>query len=146
MSEQHYIITLKKGANKDEIFDEISRDTSADSSVDSNVIPDRKVDTVDSKDKPDFGKDTGEGFEITDSNVPTGIVEDTEGSGEFSTPQRQRDLSGSDKKDFGPYQDRAKAAAETRSRNLGSMRGGVGRNNPGTSDQGFTDSGQFAGL
>ena len=49
MSEQHYIITLKKGANKDEIFDEMSRDTSADSSVDSNVIPDRKVDTVDSR-------------------------------------------------------------------------------------------------
>ena len=49
MSEQHYIITLKKGANKDEIFDEMSRDTSADSSVDSNVIPDRKVDTVDAR-------------------------------------------------------------------------------------------------
>ena len=49
MSEQHYIITLKKGANKDEIFDEMSRDTSADSSVDSNVVPDRKVDTVDSR-------------------------------------------------------------------------------------------------
>ena len=49
MSEQHYIITLKKGANKDEIFDEMSRDTSADSSVDSNVVPDRKVDTVHSR-------------------------------------------------------------------------------------------------
>ena len=49
MSEQHYIITLKKGANKDEIFDEMSRDTSEDSSVDSNVVPDRKVDTVDSR-------------------------------------------------------------------------------------------------
>tara|TARA_B100000965_G_scaffold383659_1_gene383137 strand:+ start:3836 stop:5431 length:1596 start_codon:yes stop_codon:yes gene_type:complete len=49
MSEQHYIVTLKKGANKDEIFDEMSRDTSADSSVDSNIIPDRKVDTVDAR-------------------------------------------------------------------------------------------------
>ena len=49
MSEQHYIITLKKGANKEEIFDEMSRDTSEDSSVNSNVVPDRKVDTVDSR-------------------------------------------------------------------------------------------------
>ena len=106
-----------------------------------------KVDTVDFKDPPDFGSDPeGEFGTGSGSNVPPGIVEDTEGGGEFSTPQRQRDLSGSDKKDFGPYQDRAKAASETRSRDLGSMRGGVGRNNPGTSNQGFTDSGKFAGL
>jgi len=111
-----------------------------------------KVDTVDFKDKPDFGKDTGEGFDITDPNVPTGIVEDTEGSGEFSTPQRQRDLSGSDKKDFGPYQDRAKAAAETRSRDLSNMRGGVGRNNNNRGGGGFGAAdfgpaeGEFSGL
>jgi hypothetical protein len=97
--------------------------------------------SIDYGDSPEGEFGTGSG-----SNVPPGIVEDTEGGGEFSTPQRQRDLSGSDKKDFGPYQDRAKAASETRSRDLGSMRGGVGRNNPGTSNQGFTDSGKFAGL
>ena len=109
-------------------------------------IPTDEVATTGGVDKIDFGKDTGEGFDITDPNVPTGIVEDTEGSGEFSTPQRQRDLSGSGQKDFGPYQDAAKARKETRSRDLSNMRGGVGRNNPGTSNQGFTDSGKFAGL
>lgn len=90
-------------------------------------IPTDEVAGTGGVDQIDFGKDTGEGFEITDPNVPTGIVEDTKGGGEFTTPQRQRDLSGSDKKDFGPYQDRAKTAAETRSKDLGSMRGGVGR-------------------
>ena len=40
---------------------------------------------------------------------------------------RQRDLSGSNQKSFGPYQDRASSAAATRSKDLGSMRGGVGR-------------------
>ena len=40
---------------------------------------------------------------------------------------RQRDLSGGNQKNFGPYQDRASSAAATRSKDLGSMRGGVGR-------------------
>ena len=53
--------------------------------------------------------------------TPPGIKEDTPGGGEFSTyrspPTRQKDLSGSDQKDFGPYEDRA-ATARTRSRDL----------------------------
>ena len=40
---------------------------------------------------------------------------------------RQKDLSGSGQKDFGPYQDAAKARRETRSRDLDRGRGGVGR-------------------
>jgi len=114
-------------------------------------IPKDEVATTGGVDKIDFGKDE-EGFNITDPNVPLGIKEDTPGSGEFTTPQRQRDLSGSDKKDFGPYQDRAKAAAETRSRDLSNMRGGVGRNNNNRGGGGFGAAdfgpaeGEFAGL
>ena len=46
---------------------------------------------------------------------------------QIKTRQRQKDLSGGGGKDFGPYQDAAKARRETRSRDLDRGRGGVGR-------------------
>ena len=35
MSEKHYVVSLHKGFNKDEIINDLNRDTSADSNVDS---------------------------------------------------------------------------------------------------------------
>ena len=91
-----------------------------------------KVDTVDFKKPPDFGSDPeGEFGTGASSNVPPGIKEDTPGGGEFPTPPKQ------DNTPPGIKEDRPGSGEF----------GSPGRNNrPGTSDQGFTDSGKFAGL
>lgn len=49
MSEKHYVVSLHKGFNKDEIINDLNRDTTLDSKVDSNIIPDRKVDNVNTR-------------------------------------------------------------------------------------------------
>ena len=49
MSEKHYVVSLHKGFNKDEIINDLNRDTSADSNVDSNIIPDREVANVNTR-------------------------------------------------------------------------------------------------
>ena len=93
-------------------------------------IPKDEVTTTGGVDKIDFGKDE-EGFNITDPNVPPGIVEDTPGGGEFTTPPKQ------DNTPLGIKEDRPGSGEFSN----------PGRNNrPGTSDQGFTDSGKYAGL
>ena len=57
---------------------------------DDDVDTTTKVDTVDFKDPPDFGDDPeGEFGTGPGSNVPPGIVEDTPGGGEFTTPPKQ---------------------------------------------------------
>ena len=49
MSEKHYVVSLHKGFNKDQIINDLNRDTSADASVDSNIIPDRTVENVNTR-------------------------------------------------------------------------------------------------
>ena len=49
MSEKHFVISLEKGIDKQEIMDELSRDTTSDVNVDSNIIPDRQVQTVNNR-------------------------------------------------------------------------------------------------
>jgi len=49
MSEKHYVVSLHKGIDKEVVIDALNRDTSADSSIDSNIIPDRKVDNVNTR-------------------------------------------------------------------------------------------------
>ena len=49
MSEAHYKIALKKDVDKEKIVDELTRVTTSDSAVNSNVIPDRKVEFVNSR-------------------------------------------------------------------------------------------------
>jgi len=46
MNENRKVITLIKGANKDEFLDNLKRDTTNDSNVDSSIIPDRIVEIV----------------------------------------------------------------------------------------------------
>jgi subtilisin family serine protease len=46
MNENRKVITLIKGANKDEFLNNLKRDTTNDSSVDSSIIPDRIVEIV----------------------------------------------------------------------------------------------------
>ena len=46
MDEKEYIVTVKEGANWEELHNELNRDTTLDDSVDSNIVPDRTVDTV----------------------------------------------------------------------------------------------------
>ena len=58
--------------------------------TDNGVDTTNKDNTVDFKDPPDFGDDPeGEFGTGPSSNVPLGIVEDTTGSGEFTTPPKQ---------------------------------------------------------
>ena len=49
MSEKHYVVSLKKGVDKDEFLAELNRDTTADSTVDSTIIPDRQVQNVNTR-------------------------------------------------------------------------------------------------
>jgi subtilisin family serine protease len=49
MSEKEYVVTVKSGANWQEVHNELTRDTSANSNIDSNIIPDRTVDVVHEK-------------------------------------------------------------------------------------------------
>ena len=82
--------------------------------------------SIDYGDAPGGEFGTGPG-----SNVPPGIREDTPGSGEFTTPPKQ------DNTPPGIKEDRPGSGEFSN----------PGRNNrPGTSDQGFTDSGKYAGL
>ena len=58
--------------------------------TDNGVDTTNKDNTVDFKDPPDFGDDPeGEFGTGPSSNVPPGIVEDTPGGGEFTTPPKQ---------------------------------------------------------
>ena len=58
--------------------------------TDNGVDTTNKDNTVDFKDPPDFGDDPeGEFGTGSSSNVPPGIVEDTPGGGEFTTPPKQ---------------------------------------------------------
>ena len=58
--------------------------------TDNGVDTTNKDNTVDFKDPPDFGDDPeGEFGTGPGSNVPPGIVEDTPGGGEFTTPPKQ---------------------------------------------------------
>lgn len=50
MTEKHYVISLRKGYDKQEILDELNYDTTLNSNVDSNTITDRPVDTVNKRD------------------------------------------------------------------------------------------------
>lgn len=49
MSEKHYVVSLHKGFNKEEVIDDLNRDTTLDSKVDSNIIPDRQVQNVNTR-------------------------------------------------------------------------------------------------
>ena len=44
--EKEFVVTVKEGANWEELHNELNRDTTLDDSVDSNIVPDRTVDTV----------------------------------------------------------------------------------------------------
>lgn len=49
MSEKHYVVSLHKGFDKEEIINDLNRDTTLDSNVDSNIIPDREVQNVNTR-------------------------------------------------------------------------------------------------
>ena len=49
MSEKHYVVSLHKGFNKNEVIDDLNRDTTTDFTVDSNIIPDREVQNVNTR-------------------------------------------------------------------------------------------------
>ena len=44
--EKEFVVTVKEGANWEELHNELNRDTTLDDNVDSNIVPDRTVDTV----------------------------------------------------------------------------------------------------
>ena len=67
------------------------------------------------------------GLDITSQRIIKQPTTTGGGSPTQMARTRQKDLSGGNQKNFGPYQDRASSAAATRSKDLGSMRGGVGR-------------------
>lgn len=104
-------------------YDDVATTTKKDDDDKINITP-SGGDTV-------ITPDTDEEKGRPDPNVPPGIKEDTPGGGEFPTPPKQ------DNTPPGIKEDRPGSGEF----------GSPGRNNrPGTSDQGFTDSGQFAGL
>ena len=49
MSEKHYVVSLHKGFNKEEIINDLNRDTTSDAKIDSNIIPDRQVNNVNTR-------------------------------------------------------------------------------------------------
>ena len=49
MSEKHYVVSLHKGFNKEEVINDLNRDTTADAKIDSNIIPDRQVQNVNTR-------------------------------------------------------------------------------------------------
>jgi len=49
MSEKHYVVSLHKGFNKEEVINALNRDTTLDATVNSDIIPDRQVQNVNTR-------------------------------------------------------------------------------------------------